>query len=476
MTAFIRPSKSNNLTIGIVGLPNTGKSTLFNYLTKNTVPAENYPFCTIDPSYGKVEINDPRINDLVNIYTPKNVVKAYLGITDIAGLVKGASENFGLGNMFLSHIRNVDAIFHVVRCFENDEIVHVEDTVDPVRDIKIVNDELRFKDIETVTKIKQKMSKEIRGKNLDKKLKDQINLIDKLLKCLEKDWVNKFVFSDDEILFISGLGLLTTKRVVYLANVCEDEYVKKRVNKHLRNLIEYIKEEEDVIRVCGDVNVEGKSGENIKSEEDVIRVSCEKGKSGNVNVEKKSGENIKSCEKEKVDSGDKGASKDIRTDNTSTSDNNKDNTKKQQPQNIIVFSALHENTTNSNITNSNIANSNTTNIHSTPQRTPFINKLVKKGYEILDLINFFTVGKDEVRAWTIKRGTCAPQAGGVIHSDFMNYFIMAEVMSYNDLKEAGSEVEVKNRGKYHQRGKMYVVNDGDIMLFKSNPPKSSKKK
>lgn len=362
---FTRSSKSNNLTVGIVGLPNTGKSTLFNFLTRNSVPAENYPFCTIDPSFGKVEIDDIRCDNLVKICRPKNIVKACLNVTDIAGLVKGASEGIGLGNCFLNHIRCVDAIFHVVRCFENPEILHVEDTVDPLRDINVVNEELRKKDLDTLTKHFDKLVKDCRGKSLDKKSKDRITLVERLLEILKTSWVNEHEFNDEEINYISTLDLLTTKRVVYLANVSDEEYEKKRINKHLKALLSFTR-------------------------------------------------------------------------------------------NVIVFSAVYENTSNS--------------------RTPFINKLVKKGYELLDLINFFTVGKDEVRSWTIRRGITAPQAGAVIHSDFMNYFIMAEVCSYDDLIELGSEAEVKKQGKYHQRGKQYIVNDGDIMLFKHNPPTSKTKK
>lgn len=365
-TVFTRSSRSNNLTVGIVGLPNTGKSTLFNYLTKNSVPAENYPFCTIDPSYGKVEIDDKRVDVMTSLCKPKNTVKAFLGVTDIAGLVKGASDGVGLGNCFLDHIRNVDAIFHVVRCFEDPEILHVEDTVDPLRDIKVVNDELRFKDIETLTKQYEKMKKDLRGKALDKKIKDRVALVERVLEILETSWVNEHEFNEEEVAFISTLNLLTVKNVVYLANVSQEDYEKKRVNKHLRALLNFTK-------------------------------------------------------------------------------------------NVIVFSAVYV---------SGCGDS----------RTPFLDKLVKKGYELLDLINFFTVGKDEVRSWTIRRGCLAPEAGSVIHTDFMNYFIMAEVMSYDDLVACGSEAEVKKQGKYYQRGKTYEVNDGDIILFKHNPPSSKSKK
>lgn len=361
---FARPSKSNNLSMGIVGLPNVGKSTLFNFLTENNVPVENYPFCTIDPHKGRVEIKDERVDFLAERYATQSIVHAYLNITDIAGLVKGASTGTGLGNNFLDHIRNVDGIFHVVRCFESTEVAHFEDTVDPVRDIEIINDELRLKDIEMMAKVHEGMNKRLRANPSDKKTKDEAALVERLQDILKVDWINRHAFGDEEAAYISTLNLLTTKNVVYLANISEKDYEMRRANRHLQAVLKY------------------------------------------------------------------------------SSD-------------VIVFSAAYE---------------------AAHDSREFLNKLVKKGYESLDLINFFTAGKDEVMSCTIRRGTKAPSAGSVIHSDFKNYFVMAEVMSFDDFKTCGGEAEVRKAGKYYQRGKTYVVNDGDIMLFKHNPPKAGSKK
>lgn len=369
---FSRAGKSHNLSMGIVGLPNVGKSTLFNALTNLQVPAENYPFCTINPSEGRILINDPRINTLSQIYKPKNTVPANLQITDIAGLIKGASEGLGLGNAFLDHIRRVDGIFHVVRCFKNDEVVHCEDSIDPIRDIKIINDELRFKDREIINKLLGKIN--LRGSDA-KQQEFQKNVLEKIINILEKAWVKEHVedFNFDEIKFINSLNLLTTKNVVYLCNISEEDYVKKKVSKELASL-----------RGIGE---------------------------------------------------------------------------------IIPFSAQFEYTL-----------SQMQEEGQTQHNSVFVDKLVKAGYKNLNLINYFTAGADEVKSWTIRRETKIPHAGSVIHSDFENYFVMAEVFNFKDLMQFGSEVEVRKNGKYCQRGKNYIVEDGDIIYFKSNPPKSGKKK
>ncbi|KAM0678490.1 hypothetical protein BDAP_000891 [Binucleata daphniae] len=362
---FSRAGKSHNLSMGIVGLPNVGKSTLFNALTQQNVLALNYPFCTIDPSEGRLLIQDERLTRLAEIYKPKNIVPAYLTVYDIAGLIRNASVGEGLGNNFLEHIRQVDGIFHVVRCFEDISVVHTEESIDAMRDVTIIDTELRLKDKEFVKKKIEKYEKEMRSKSGDKKIMAEKACLDKLDEILSETWVlkRKDMFNAEDVKFINSLNLLTTKNVVYLANISEEEYLSKRLNVHVRNL-----------------------------------------------------------------------------------------TKLGQ---VIPFSAEYESK------------------NAGPTR--FKDKLVKNGYVALNLINYFTAGRDEVKSWTIRTNTKAPQAGRIIHTDFENYFIMAEVFNYTDIDALGSEAEVKKAGKYHQRGKMYVVEDGDVILFKHNPPKTGKK-
>lgn len=367
---FQRASRSSNLSMGIVGLPNVGKSTLFNRLTQSSVRAENFPFCTINPSTGHVRIEDPRIKFLESAYQPRRTVHALLSVVDIAGLVKGASEGQGLGNKFLDNIRNVDGIFMVVRCFNDSEVIHVESSIDPLRDIQTIRDELRIKDREILERVLAKMDRDTKSKPLDKRAEKEINTLKRMIEVLETRWINEEQYDQDELLYISTLNLLTTKNVVVLGNISPEHYEKRKANSHLRA----------VMKKFGD--------------------------------------------------------------------------------SVIPFSAT------AGMGDGEVV---------MPFPDEFISKLVSKGYQSLNLINFFTAGKDEVRSWTITRGDKAPRAGGVIHSDFEKYFMSAEVMSYDDFLNHPSEVQMKAAGKYLQKGKDYVVNDGDIIFFKSNPPKSGAK-
>lgn len=366
-----------NLKVGIVGIPNVGKSTFFNVLTKSQAAAENFPFCTIDPNESRVPVPDARFDYLCQFYKPASKVPAFLNVVDIAGLVKGASEGQGLGNAFLSHIRACDAIFHLCRAFEDDDVTHVEGEVNPVRDLEIISEELRLKDIEFLASVIDKIERTVlRGG--DKKLKPEYDILCKIKKVLEED-KHHLRFEDwnaNDIEVLNKHLFITTKPVIYLVNLTEKDYIKKK-NKWLMKI------------------------------------------------------------KEWVDKNDPGAM-------------------------IIPFSGAFENKL------VDMEEPEKKAYFEEHKTSSALDKIILQGYKALQLQYFFTAGPDEVKAWTIQKGTKAPQAAGRIHTDFEKGFIMAEVMKFEDFKEEGSESGVKAAGKYRQQGRNYVVDDGDIIFFKFN--------
>ncbi|MCJ1461676.1 Obg-like ATPase [Pseudocyphellaria aurata] len=376
----------NSLKSGIVGLANVGKSTLFQAITKCSLgnPA-NFPFATIDPEEARVLVPDARYDSLCEMYKPKSKVPANLTVYDIAGLTRGASTGAGLGNAFLSHIRAVDAIFQVVRCFDDAEIIHVEGDVDPVRDLTIISEELRIKDIEFVEKSLENLKKQTRrgGQSLEmKKLKEEEATVEKILDWLKqgKD-VRKENWTSKEVEVINPLFLLTAKPVVYLVNLSEKDYIRQK-NKHLPKIAEWIKE-----HAAGDPIIPL----SVSFEERLTRLETE-------------AEAEEECKK------------------------------------LGTKSALP--------------------------------KIIVTMRQMLNLGSFFTTGPDEVRQWTIRKGTKAPQAAGVIHGDFEKTFIQCIVYNYDTLKEYGDEAAIKAAGKVMTKGKDYVVEDGDIILIKAGAAKS----
>lgn len=363
------------LTAGIVGLPNVGKSTLFNAITKAGAEMANYPFATIDPNVGMVEVPDKRLDRIQELIPAKKVVPTTFEFTDIAGIVKGASKGEGLGNKFLENIRQVDAIVHVVRAFDDDNITHVTGKVDPQDDIETINLELSLADLEAVDKRLAKVQRAAKGS--DKEAKAELAVLEKIKPALEAGKpVRSLEFNEDDQQIVKGLFLLTSKPVLYVANIAEDDMADPENSKYFQVVADYAKQEgAQAIGVAAE------------TEEEIAELDDD----------------------DKAD--------------------------------FLAAEGVDE---------------------------PGLNKLIRASYKLLGLETFFTAGGKETRAWTFRRGTKAPQAAGIIHSDFERGFIRAEVMSYDALDEAGSEAKVKENGKLRLEGKDYVMQDGDIVEFRFN--------
>jgi GTP-binding protein YchF len=358
---------------GIVGLPNVGKSTLFNALTNSGISAENYPFCTIDPNAGMVPVPDQRLESIVSIVSPKQSIPTHMEFVDIAGLVEGASKGEGLGNQFLSHIRETHAIAQVVRCFEDENIVHVAGKIDPVADLEVINTELCLADQETVERAQEKLKKQTRS-GVDKETSEQIELLVRINEALNNGVpVRAMGLDEDERAFIRDIHLLTAKPSLFIANVKEDEMESNAWLEKLQSLAE--QEGSEVIPVCAAIESEiAELGEEDKKE-------------------------------------------------------------------FLTEMGLEE---------------------------PGLNRIIRAGYALLGLQTYFTAGPKEARAWTIKAGDTAPKAAAVIHTDFEKGFIRAEVISYNDFISYKGEQGAKDAGKWRLEGKDYIVQDGDVMLFRFN--------
>lgn len=363
------------MKLGIVGLPNVGKSTLFNAITNAGAASANFPFCTIEPNVGVVAVPDERLNALAEMYHPKKLTPATIEFVDIAGLVKGASKGEGLGNKFLSHIREVDAIVHVVRCFENDDIIHVEGSVDPKRDIDIINIELILADLEMVQRRLDKSAKALKG---DKSLAGEVEFLKRLAAELENGTPARAVEVDEtEAEILSSIALLSSKPVIYACNMSEDDFSNGIETNARFAAVQQIAAAEgaETLPICASMEAEISTLEPEEKELFLADLGLE---------------------------------------------------------------------------------------HSG------LDRLIQKCYKLLGLISYLTAGEPEVRAWTIRRGTKAPAAAGKIHSDFERGFIRAEVVSFTDLMACGSMVAAKEKGLVRSEGKEYVMQDGDIVLFRFN--------
>lgn len=361
------------MKLGVVGLPNVGKSTLFNAITNAGAEAANYPFCTIEPNVGVVAVPDKRLDELAKIYHPQKITPAYIEFVDIAGLVRGASRGEGLGNKFLSHIREVDAIVHVVRCFEDSDIIHVDGSIDPVRDVETIHLELILADLETCEKRLEKAQKAARGN--DKNAQAEAELLQRMIEQLQQEKpVRAMEMTKEEQQLAQSFFLLTTKPILYAANIAQEEI--------------------------------GKNSENVKK----LSALAEKDGDQVLTISARIEEELTQLE----------------------------------PEERKLFLGEY------GLTESGL------------------DRLVKASYRLLGLISYLTAGETEVRAWTITKGTKAPQAAGKIHSDFERGFIRAEIISYDDFMKYGSYAAAREHGLVRSEGKEYIMQDGDITLFRFN--------